>query len=90
MGRFVIVEIIVFFAPIALFLLYVRIFHKKRAIEALNRRVLTILIAVGVVFTAIGALYLSSLDSKDLQGSYVPAKVVNGVVEEEAHFESVE
>ncbi|MBL1420077.1 MAG: hypothetical protein COC24_006145 [Alphaproteobacteria bacterium] len=88
MGRFVIVEIIVFFAPIILFLVYVRIFHKKRAIEALNRRVLTILIAVGVVFTGIGALYLSSLDSNELQGAYVPAKIVNGIVEEEAHFES--
>lgn len=90
MGRFVIVEIIVFFAPIILFLLYVRVFHKKRAIEALNRRVLTILIGVGIVFSAIGALYLSSLDSNDLQGVYVPAKVVNGVVEEKAHFEPVE
>lgn len=86
MGRFVIVEIIVFFAPIILFLLYVRIFHKKRAIEALNRRVLTILIGVGLAFTAVGAIYLSSLDSKDLGGTYVPATVVDGV-EIPAHFE---
>lgn len=87
MGRFIVIEIIVFFAPIVLFLMYVRVFHKKRAIEALNRRVLTILIAVGVVFTAIGAIYLSSLDNKNLSGTYVPAKVVNGVVEEKAHIE---
>ncbi|MGL1919538.1 MAG: hypothetical protein OCD03_00775 [Hyphomicrobiales bacterium] len=86
MGRFVIVEIIVFFAPIILFLLYVRIFHKKRAIEALNRRVLAILIGLGVVCMGLGAVYLSSLDSKDLGGIYVPAKVVDGV-DIPAHFE---
>lgn len=86
MGRFVIVEIIVFFAPIVLFLLYVRIFHKKRAIEALNKRVLTILIALGVVCMGLGAAYLSSLDNKDLDGTYVPAQVVDGV-EIPAHFE---
>ncbi|MCJ8324424.1 MAG: hypothetical protein HRU29_06820 [Rhizobiales bacterium] len=86
MGRFVVVEILVFFAPIFLFLLYVRIFHKKKAIEALNLRVLTILIAIGVAGSAIGAMYLSSLDSKDLTGTYVPAAVVDGV-EIPAHFE---
>lgn len=87
MGRFVIVEIIVFFAPIVLFLLYVRIFHKKRTIEALNRRVLTILIGIGLAFTAIGAIFLSSLDNNDLDGIYVPAQVIDGV-EVPAHFES--
>ena len=66
MGRFVVVEILVFFAPIFLFLLYVRIFHKKKAIEALNLRVLTILIAIGVAGSAIGAMYLSSLTAKTL------------------------
>lgn len=86
MGRFVIFEFLVFLAPIVGFLLYVRIFHKKRAIEALNRRVLTILIGIGVVFMAAGAVYLSSLDNKDITGVYVPAQVVNGI-EIPAHFE---
>lgn len=89
MGRFVIVEILVFFAPIMLFLLYVRIFHKKRAIEALNPKILTILIGIGVVFMGLGAAYLSSLDNKDLTGTYVPAMVKDGV-EIPAHFEPAE
>lgn len=88
MGKFVIVEILVFFAPILLFLLYVRVFHKKKAIEALNARVLTILIAVGIVGSVIGALFLSSLNSSELGGEYIPAKIVDGVIEQKAHIES--
>lgn len=88
MGKFVIVEILVFFAPIILFLLYVRVFHKKKAIEALNKRALTILIAIGIVGSVIGALFLSNLNSDELGGTYIPAKVVDGVVEQKAHVES--
>lgn len=73
MGRFVIVEFIVFFAPIILFLIYVRIFHKKKAIEALNLRILTIFIIIGVIGSGVAALYLSNLGDEELGTVYIPA-----------------
>ncbi len=83
MGRFVLLELLLFFAPMVLFLVYVRVFHKKRAIEALNKQALTILIAVGLFGATVGAFYLSSLDDSNVTGKYVPATIDDG----SAHIE---
>lgn len=73
MGKFIIVELLLFFGPLILFFIYVRVFHKKRAIESLNLRILTSLLLVGLVGLAAGAVMLSVMDKDELRSTYIPA-----------------
>ncbi|NRA86664.1 MAG: hypothetical protein HRU28_04565 [Rhizobiales bacterium] len=79
MAKFILLEALLFLMPFIIFLLYVRIFHKRKAIEALHPKNLAKLIFVGVFLMAIGAFYLSSLDDDNIGGVYIPAKMIDGV-----------
>ncbi len=73
MGKFILLQFILFILPTVFFLLYVTIFQKRKAIQALNPKTLATLVVLGALATGGGALYLATDGTGNVGATYIPA-----------------